>query len=86
VTLIAHDRPQPSNQEMSKMTLDISPKTNLPIDHERPPMPNVSESHHERHDEGVSTDRHAWFGGTTAVKFLLAGGIAGAGDCTPCSG
>ena len=28
-------------------------------------------------------DHHDWFGGSTAVKYLMAGGVAGAGEYVP---
>ena len=36
--------------------------------------------HHHMEDE-----HHNWLGGTTALKFLAAGGVAGAGQRFPCT-
>ena len=36
----------------------------------------IEEHHH------VEDDHHSWLGGTTALKFLAAGGMAGAGQPT----
>ena len=49
----------------------------LPVDHSRPqPVEGEEEEQVEVHEE----EHHTWFGGATAVKYLLAGGVAGAGN------
>lgn len=38
------------------------------------------EDDHDHEHDHQHHQHHGWFGGTTALKFLLAGGIAGAGE------
>ena len=49
----------------------------LPVDH------SYSKQTEEEAQEEVEVyeeeEHHSWFGGSTAVKYLLAGGVAGAG-------
>ncbi|KAJ8456382.1 hypothetical protein ONZ51_g12161 [Trametes cubensis] len=51
---------------------DVPP---LPVDH-RPPYDDDEED--DEYEEYEEEPHHSWLGGSTAVKFLLAGGIAGA--------
>lgn len=50
----------------------------LPVDH------SYSQQTEEEGQEGVEVyeeeEHHSWLGGSTAVKYLLAGGVAGAGE------
>lgn len=50
----------------------------LPVDH------SYSQQTGEEEQEEVGVyeeeEHHNWFGGSTAVKYLLAGGVAGAGE------
>ncbi|TFK91496.1 mitochondrial carrier [Polyporus arcularius HHB13444] len=47
----------------------------IPVDHDSPYEDEDDDDHLEDYDE---EPHHSWLGGSTAVKFLLAGGIAGA--------
>ena len=49
----------------------------LPVDHSY--SRQIEEEEHEE-VEVYEEEHHAWFGGATAVKYLLAGGVAGAGE------
>jgi solute carrier family 25 phosphate transporter 23/24/25/41 len=71
VTFDTEDRPQvPARQVASPPVPDPA------LDYEEPPDDDDAElvSDHETHE------RHHWLGGNMAVKFLFAGGLAGAGD------
>ncbi len=50
-----------------------------PLDHDLSPTDSEDDDDHdlieEHHDE-----HHGWLGGMTALKFLAAGGVAGAGQ------
>lgn len=50
----------------------------LPVDHSYPQRTEEE----EQEEVGVyeEEEHHSWFGGATAVKYLLAGGVAGAGE------
>lgn len=50
----------------------------LPVDHSYSRQPEEEE--HEEVEVYEEEEHHAWFGGATAVKYLLAGGVAGAGE------
>lgn len=52
---------------------DLHPHS-VPVDHAP-----VTEHEDEYDDEGPEEESTGWIGGSTAAKFLLAGGIAGAG-------
>ena len=47
----------------------------LPVDHSY-----SRQTEEEEHEDYEEEEHHAWFGGSTAVKYLLAGGVAGAGE------
>lgn len=50
----------------------------LPVDHSHSqPAEGEEAGQIEVHEE---EEHHAWLGGSTAVKYLLAGGVAGAGE------
>jgi hypothetical protein len=49
----------------------------LPVDHSY--SQQTEEEEHEE-VEVYEEEHHTWFGGSTAVKYLLAGGVAGAGE------
>ncbi|KAI0661025.1 mitochondrial carrier [Cubamyces menziesii] len=52
---------------------DVPP---LPVDHRPPYDDDEEDDEYEEYEE--EEPHHSWLGGSTAVKFLLAGGIAGA--------
>ena len=48
----------------------------LPVDHL---YAQQTEGQEQEEVEVHEDDHHSWLGGSTAVKYLLAGGVAGAG-------
>ena len=50
----------------------------LPVDHSY--SRQIEEEEHEDLQAYEEEEHHTWFGGATAVKYLLAGGVAGAGE------
>lgn len=62
------------------MSIDSPPTVvkevpNIPIEH----GDNLSEEDHDTQDDDFIEQHHNWLASSTALKFLLAGGIAGAG-------
>jgi hypothetical protein len=53
---------------------DIRPSHAEDIDDDDDDELLLEEHHH------IEDDHHSWLGGTTALKFLAAGGVAGAGQ------
>ena len=53
----------------------------LPVDHSY--SRQTEEEEHEDVEVYEEEEHHAWLGGSTAVKYLLAGGVAGAGEHIP---
>lgn len=64
--------------QVASMATTQATLPSLPVDH------SYSQQTGEEEEEEVGTyeeeEHHAWFGGSTAVKYLLAGGVAGAGE------
>ena len=54
----------------------------LPLDHDLSPTDLDDDDDHDLIEEHhhVEDDHHSWLGGMTALKFLAAGGAAGAGQ------
>jgi len=52
----------------------------LPVDHS---YSQQTEGQQQEEAEVCEEEHHGWFGGSTAVKYLLAGGVAGAGKHVP---
>lgn len=52
-----------------------------PLDHDLSPTDSEDDDHDliEEHHH-IEDDHHGWLGGMTALKFLAAGGVAGAGQ------
>ena len=74
VTLSAEDLPL--KQSHAVPSIDVEP---IPVDHQSPYEDDEDDI---GYDEEEEEPHHSWLGGSTAVKFLLAGGVAGAGE--PC--
>ena len=78
VSLSAEDTP-PSNTTSSfpaaPMAVALPP---LPVDHS---YPSQIEEEKQGEVRVYEEEHHSWFGGSTAVKYLLAGGVAGGGEC-----
>jgi hypothetical protein len=57
--------------------------TATPLDHDISPTDSEDDEHEhdliEEHHQ-IEEDHHGWLGGMTALKFLAAGGAAGAGQ------
>lgn len=71
-----------SAEDLTLTPMHAPPLLPLPVDHKP-----LEEGVHDEDEEDVDYDdfqdeeeHHIWLGGSTAVKFLLAGGIAGAGQ------
>lgn len=59
---------------VAPVSKEVSP---VPVDHR---LPYDDEEEDEEYDDYEEEEpHHSWLGGSTAVKFLLAGGLAGAG-------
>ena len=56
----------------------------LPVDHQTTYSDGDDDADYDEYDE-EEEPHHSWLGGSTAVKFLLAGGIAGAGTKQLCA-
>jgi solute carrier family 25 phosphate transporter 23/24/25/41 len=54
------------------------------VDHEGAWDEGEDDEEWEHEDEHVEHEQHRWLGGTTALKFLAAGGVAGAGTLVRC--
>ena len=81
--MINHDYPpvvEPYEVVQGVSDLNNQYKTSLPVDHTVLGSTKEEESSEEPHLD-TNRETHAWYGGNTAAKFLLAGGIAGAGSC-----
>jgi solute carrier family 25 phosphate transporter 23/24/25/41 len=50
----------------------------LPVDHSY--SRQIEEGEHEGVEVYEEEEHHTWLGGSTSVKYLLAGGVAGAGE------
>ena len=50
----------------------------VPVDHKSSYANDEDDEEYDEYDE-EEEPHHTWLGGSTAVKFLLAGGVAGAG-------
>ncbi|KAF9780136.1 mitochondrial carrier [Thelephora terrestris] len=79
VSLSAEDKP-PSNTTsptpVAPMTATQVTLPPLPVDHSYPQQ--TEEEEEEEFDIYEEEEHHNWLGGSTAVKYLLAGGVAGA--------
>ena len=56
-----------------------------PLDHDLSPTDSEEDDHDHDHDlieehHHAEDDHHGWLGGMTALKYLAAGGVAGAGQ------
>jgi solute carrier family 25 phosphate transporter 23/24/25/41 len=78
VSLSAEDKPpliMTTPSPVASMTTTLPP---LLVDH------SYSQETEEQGQEEVEVceaeEHHGWLGGSTAVKYLLAGGVAGAGE------
>ena len=76
VSLSAEDLWHPGSAKPSMAK--ASELAEVPVDHEVEWDGDEHDADYE-HDEHEHEPEHHWLGGTTALKFLLAGGIAGAG-------
>jgi len=81
VSLSAEDKPPsivPSPSPVASMAAAQVTLPPLPVDHSYSRQT-------EEEDQGEvqvyeEEEHHSWLGGSTAVKYLLAGGVAGAGE------
>lgn len=79
VTLSAEDKPPLFNmmRTASSEAPSIVPQA-LPVDHL---SVESHEEHFDEYDDDEEEEHHSWLEGHAALKFLAAGGIAGAGEC-----
>lgn len=78
VSLSAEDKP-PMFATMKLTSSEAAPPVEpLPIDHSDPDLDDDDDF--EDYDEEGDEEHHSWLEGHTALKFLTAGGIAGAGQ------
>lgn len=74
VSLSAEDKPPPyTAKKLNHTEIESSSAEPLPLDHTAPNDDDL-----EEYDE--EEEHHNWLEGHTALKFLTAGGIAGAGE------
>ena len=59
-----------------------APQIEVPVDYEVDDLEEGDDEDEYYLDE-EEEDHSSWLQGSTAVKFLLAGGVAGAGACSP---
>lgn len=73
-----------SAEDMSKprfcASLHVAENVETPVDHTRG---GLADDDDIDEDEYTEDEHRSWLAGSTAVKYLLAGGIAGAGELGP---
>lgn len=77
VSLSAEDKPP--NYLIYRPPVMTAP---LPLDHDLSPTDSENDHDHDPVEEHhhIEDDHHGWLGGTMALKYLAAGGVAGAGQ------
>lgn len=84
VSLSAEDKP-PDYLIYRPPAVQLQPVPSM--DHKHSPIHSENDDADDDDDDGllqehhhIEGDHHYWFGGSTALKFLAAGGVAGAGQ------
>ena len=78
VSLSAEDKPPSNTTSPTPMGATQVTLPPLPVDHSYPQR--TGEEEQEETEVYEEEEHHTWFGGSTAAKYLLAGGVAGAGE------
>jgi solute carrier family 25 (mitochondrial phosphate transporter), member 23/24/25/41 len=78
VSLSAEDRPHHVIRQAGPSIIPSQPQPQPPVDHD-----TIDDDVNDFGEDDDEEDHHHWLGGVTALKFLLAGGLAGAGTYMP---